>query len=120
MWDQILLNFYIEETLLEGHVYFDANQNGTRDSLENGIASQLVHIVPGGTILQTDYNGKYSGQSEQVRLLIHFRYRQTFILTTPFPTYSITVPPDDTIGNDFGLFTPTDTVMVHNFIVNTG
>ncbi len=119
MWDRITLNFYIEETLLEGHVYFDANQNGTRDALENGIASQLVHIVPGGTILQTDYNGKYSGQLGTGTFTDSLSIPANFSLTTPFATYSITLPPDDTIGNDFGLFTPADTVMVHNFIVNT-
>lgn len=118
-YDRFTGGIYIEETLLEGNVYFDANQNGTRDTLENGIAYQSVRINPGGAILQTDYNGKYRGHLGVGTFTDSLLMPANFSLTTPFSTYSITVPPDDTLGNDFGLFTPADTVMVHKFIANS-
>lgn len=118
-YDRITSTFYIEETLLEGYIYFDANQNGSRDTLENGIAFQSVHINPGGTILQTDYTGKYSGHLGSGTFTDSIVVPANFTLTTPSTFYSITVPPDDISGNDFGLYTPADTIMVHRFISDT-
>jgi hypothetical protein len=118
-YDNITRSFYIEETLLEGNIYFDANQNGIRDTLENGMAFQSVRIDPGGTILQTDYTGKYRGQLGSGTFTDSILVPANFTLTTPSAFYTITLPPDDTMGNDFGLFTPADTVMVHNFISGT-
>ena len=119
VYDVISGIFYIEETLLEGFVYFDANQNGTRDTLENGIALKSVRIDPGGTILQSDYTGKYRGQFGTGIFTDSLLMPANYSLTTPLTTYSVTLPPDDITGNDFGLFTPADTVMVHNFISNS-
>lgn len=105
--------FQILESHLQGTVFFDFNQNGFRDSLEYGVANQKVKINQ--TVLLTDAEGDYRSDFHFGNIHDSLILAPNFILTTPYSSYYLHIPPD-TIGNDFGVYTPPDSVMVHNFM----
>jgi len=106
--------FEIFESHLQGKVYFDANQNGIRDSAEFGVPGQKVFINHSDAVLTTDDEGSYNSNFHVGNIHDSLVVPPGFILTSPNSSYNLTIPPDSH-NNDFGIYTPPDTVMVHDF-----
>jgi hypothetical protein len=106
--------FQIYETRVDGKVFFDNNQNGIRDAGENGIPHQTISFNPGGTTVLTDLEGNYFSHLNIGTFTDSVMIPPTFTLTSA-PYHTVTVPPD-TVGLDFGLYTPPSTVIFHELI----
>ncbi len=104
----------ILETNISGKVFFDLNQNGTLDTNENGISNQRVMFIPSNTIITTGLGGSYNAVMDEGTYTDNILIPAGFNVTTP-SSISLTVPPD-TLGNNFGIYTPPVTgVLLHEF-----
>lgn len=113
--DNVLTNgFTIGNNLVEGEVYFDANQNGTHDAGENGLANRLVVFNPGGNTAITNTNGQFRTRTDSGSYTITCTLPGTFTQTSSPLSYSVTLPPD-THNIDFGFYTPPTTAISQDF-----
>ncbi len=96
-------NGNINFAYITGKVFNDANNNGTLDGGETGIANRIVHIVPGNYYVSSDAIGNYA--------FYFFDSTLTYTLTCAGPTYwtsttgaNLSVHPQtqSTSGNNFG------------------
>jgi hypothetical protein len=118
--DHMLDNgFSIGDALIEGDVYFDANQNGTQDVGEYGMSNTLVMANPSGTAAYTDLNGHYKIRKDSGTYTVDCHFTGGFTQTTTPSSYTISIPPDSA-GNDFGLYTPPSGNIKQNFSLALG
>jgi uncharacterized repeat protein (TIGR01451 family) len=118
-FDQILDSaFYVYATKIGGTVFFDADQDGTRDTSEHGIGYQTIIFNPGNTTILTGADGNYNAHLRVGSTNASVVVPANFTLTTPYATYPLNVPPD-TLGNDFGLYTAPSLIIQHQLNLET-
>ena len=90
-----------------GVVYYDANQNGQRDSDEYGISGQHIHSLPSGSNFLTNASGQYF-QACQAGEEYTFSWNPNpnWNLTSSPASYTFTYTPGDPANQtkDFGIF----------------
>lgn len=90
---------------LEGDVYFDSNQNGTRDSGDWGLWGKSVNLQPQNFTAQTDLQGHYKFYLDTGVYDVAVQTGVNFTLTSTPASYNVSIPPSST-GNDFGMYAP--------------
>nr|HMT30857.1 SdrD B-like domain-containing protein [Bacteroidia bacterium] len=89
---------------LQGHVYFDSNNNGIKDIGEPGVANQAVTVPQGPFTALSNFQGDY------VFVLSPGTYDANFVgapgwnLTSSPSTYNNTITTASVTGLDFGVF----------------
>lgn len=104
--DNVLTNGFTitgNDGTIQGDVYFDINQNGSRDVGELGLANQRILFSPSTIIGFTDQLGHYNVIIDTGTYTVSAVLQPTFVLTSAPSSYSVTVPPS-TAGHDFGLY----------------
>lgn len=105
--DNILTNGFLIQGFnagsVSGNVYFDANQNGSKDVGEPGMANHRVQLSPLGIIGFTDSAGNYQIDVDTGTYTLTYQPSSGFAQTSLPNTYSASVPPNST-GNDFGTY----------------
>ena len=116
--NQLLSGFFLGNVAghIEGDVYFDANQNGVRDTGEVGIANQhLINSSTNGTAI-SNLSGHYSFAVDTGVNNISLTIPPIFTQTSTPLTYIVSVPPD-TLGNDFGIYAAPASIYTQNFVM---
>jgi uncharacterized repeat protein (TIGR01451 family) len=109
--------FHVNEAKLQGNVFFDANQNGVLDSGEFGIGNQQVRLNQ--SLLITDFEGNYRSDFHLGNVHDSLIVPPNFTLTSPYTSYLLYIPPDTT-RNNFGIYTPPDSLIIHEFSSSAG
>jgi hypothetical protein len=102
--------------VLEGTVYFDSNQNGTRDTGDVPMSNMFVNYQPGGFAAITNSQGQYHIYSDTGSYTIGCTPPAGFSITSSPTAYSGSVPPSAS-GMDFGLYSAAAAVPSQNFSV---
>lgn len=88
-----------------GVVYFDANENGVQDSLEQGIANAQLLVSPNNFQIFTNESGYYELYLEDGNYTIDQVVSNDWQVTAPLAGYSLNIDKDVQVeycGNDFG------------------
>lgn len=88
---------------IQGDVFFDYNQNGIMDGADYSFANQRIAIAPLNYTVFTNSAGHFSSTVDTGTYTVSPILSPGFVVTTPNPSYNVTVPPSST-GNDFGIF----------------
>lgn len=107
-------SFQVFETRMGGKVFFDENQNGIYDSLDQPMANQRILVNPLSSISITDINGDYNIYSNSGYYSDSLLLPPNFINTTP-SSYNFNIPPA-VLGLDFGIYTPPSATLLHQFV----
>jgi len=90
---------------IEGDLYYDADQSGTRDTNEIGVVNHFITMNPPGYLCLTDANGHYKFYCDTNTYSISWPPVTPWAQTSSPAAYSVSVPPSST-GNDFGIYAP--------------
>lgn len=88
---------------IKGHVYYDANGNGSKDAGEPGIANRNIEIAPDNISLLTDANGNYTADLANSSYTVSWLPDILFSLTSSPAGYFVTLASNTSAGNDFGV-----------------
>jgi uncharacterized repeat protein (TIGR01451 family) len=90
---------------ISGIVYNDFNSNGTRDSLEQGVAQHLLKIEPGPFYTSTNNDGYYMFYRDTGNYKITYIPQQYWSVTSDSTSYSITLSDSSDIADtlNFGV-----------------
>ena len=88
---------------IQGSVYFDLNQNGTKDVGEPPMYNQQVQFSPGNVIAFTNSQGEYNYYVDTGTYTSSLLLPSGFTQTSSPLTYTSTIPPSVT-GQDFGIY----------------
>ncbi len=91
---------------IQGSVYFDLNQNGSKDVGEPPMYNQQVQFSPGNVIAFTNSQGEYNFYADTGTYTSTLLLPSGFTQTSSPLTYTSTIPPSVT-GQDFGIYSPT-------------
>ena len=109
-----------------GEVFFDANNNGVKDSLDIGMANQKIILNPRGDIHYTNRYGRYEIYLPTGSYTVEMTPPVNYLLSTDSSSYSINFSGPNTINsnNDFGLvpttFVDEVQVSIDGFIFRPG
>lgn len=91
---------------IQGSIYFDLDQDGTRDVNEFGMSYGSVTIAPDNDIVYLNSQGEFIYYADSGSYVTSVNLPGGYTQTSSPVTYSATVPPSVT-GQDFGVFSPT-------------
>jgi len=94
---------------IEGYVYYDQNQNGSRDGAEIGLPNKFISLMPVGYTGLTDGDGYYKFYLDTGNFDISWTPSIPWTLSSSPATYSVTIPPNSA-NNDFGIWAPAQDV----------
>ncbi|MFN8144631.1 MAG: T9SS type A sorting domain-containing protein [Bacteroidia bacterium] len=106
--DNVLTNGFIingSAGIIEGDVYYDANQNGSRDVGEWGLYGKTILLQPQNYTGLTDHLGHYKLYVDTGSYTLTVLPGANFSITSLPTSYSVSAPPSSS-GNDFGLYAP--------------
>lgn len=93
--------------ILKGSVFFDANQNGIKDSTDFGIPDMTVLSLRDSEKSKTNFVGQFGRQSQEGTLYtMELALENLWELTTSSPTYEFIFDPENHPDIEFGLFYP--------------
>lgn len=97
--------FYVEHPVgvIQGSVYFDANQNGVKDINEPPMPNSRLQFTPTNDIAFTNLLGEFSYFVDSGTYVTDYIMPGTFTQTSLPLTYLATIPPS-AIGQDFGVY----------------
>ncbi len=103
----------------QGCMYWDENQNGTKDENEKSISNNNSKVSPSNIISFLDTAGCYTHFLENGNYNLTYTPSPLWELTSDSAAYNITINNDYHTDLDFG-FIPTDTVVAGNLHVAAG
>ncbi|MEM1321209.1 MAG: T9SS type A sorting domain-containing protein [Bacteroidota bacterium] len=92
---------------LAGFVYFDTNQNGSREADEVGISNIKIQFQPSGEIIYTNENGEFYALADEGNLYtLTYVGDPDWILTSDSASYTHNFIPGEekNLQNDFGIY----------------
>ena len=90
---------------IQGSVYFDLNQNGSKDVGEPPMNNQQVQFSSGNVTAFTNSQGEYNLYADTGTYTSSLLLQSGFTQTSSPLTYTSTVPPS-VAGQDFGIYSP--------------
>ena len=107
IWYSIPNAFFIGNPAgtIQGSVYFDLNQNGSKDVGEPPMNNQQVQFSSGNVTAFTNSQGEYNLYADTGTYTSSLLLQSGFTQTSSPLTYTSTVPPS-VAGQDFGIYSP--------------
>jgi uncharacterized repeat protein (TIGR01451 family) len=116
--DSILINVISNCNVISGYAFYDSNQNGIKDTTENGIENIIVEALPGINYAVTDTSGFYSIYTDVGNYSINLASPPSgFIITTPAQNALFAGSGGIDSLNYFGLYTDIDTSLCTNLTI---
>ncbi len=111
LWELYWAENVLNSNQVSGQVFYDENQNGIRDTLEQGLLNIAPELSPEGFYTYSEPNGRYTFYISPGEYNINYQENPIWDLTTNASSYPVSVP-DDTIlyqsGFDFGFYPSVD------------
>ncbi len=89
---------------LQGNVYYDLNNNGSKDVGEPGLSNQSVNLLQGPVTAITNSQGDYAFVVGPGTYDVAYNSIPAWILTSSPATYNSTITTASITGLDFGLY----------------
>jgi len=106
-WAENVLN----SNQVSGQVFYDENQNGIRDTLEQGLLSISTELSPEGLYTYSEPDGRYTYYLSPGEYGISYQNDPLWDLTTTAASYPVSIPADTVLyqsGFDFGFYPNVD------------
>ena len=106
---------YGADHVIKGTCYFDENQNGIKDSIEQGLYLINTYLNPTGLANFTDNNGGFIFVTDPGSYTLNYIPIDNWVLTTDFSEYNITLDGDNNFYDslDFGFYSDTSYIDIY-------